>query len=383
MLFVKWYKNNFSLQIEESENLPQLICDLCIIQLNVAYNFKRQAIATDTKMRQYIIENGFELTKNSTSHHVNNLHDDSRMKVISTPSISDYQHRPDFPVMPLIIKTEPFDYDILSDITIDTNTEAYTGGGSNENSLSNVTPFAQYNQMSNVPQSMVRLNNIHLLSTANADSDNEFINNYLPIQTLNRDSPSVSLDSSYSPKVSTSELGLIVANAKISKTTDSGNASAASSKSEDRFVPPTRSKSEVSSEAPKVLKLRSHDVPNTAIGRRNGNKERPNYSETVKRKRLINPANHLQKKIKLEKLSQSLPVVRVGRGSKHSKQDVKLTTGRRTSSTTAKSTKNKTNETIDHKKNAANRKRVTISSSDLFSLPDSVSRRVTALTARD
>lgn len=361
--------------------MPQLLCDLCIIQLNVAYNFKRQAIATDTKMRQYIIENGFELTKNSNNRQVNNLHDVSRMKVISTPSISDYQHRPPFPVMPLIIKTEPFDYDIMSDITVDTNTEAYTGGGSNENSLSNGTPFPQYNQMSTVPPSMVRLNNIHLLSTANADSDNEFINNYLPIQALNRNSPSGSLDSSYSPKVSVSNLGLIVANAKSTKTTDSGHASAASNKSEDIFAPPPRSKNQVSSVAPKALKLRSQVVQQTsAIGRRNRNKERPNYSDTVKRKRMINPANHLQKKIKLEKLSQSLPVeIRASRGLKHSKDDGKPMAGRRTPSTTAKRTKNRKNETIDYKQNAAHRKRVTIANSDLFSFPDSGA----SITARD
>lgn len=372
-----------SLQIEESENLPQLLCDLCIIQLNVAYNFKRKAIATDTKMRQYIIENGFELTKNSTNQQVNSLHDNSRMKVISTPSISEYQHQSAFPVMPLIIKTEPFDYDIMSDITVDTNTEAYTGGGSNENSLSNGTPFAQYNQMSTVPPSMVRLNNMHLLSTANADSDNEFISNYLPIQTLNRDSPSGSLNSSYSPKVSVSDLGLIVANAKSSKKTDSGHASAASTKSEDRFAPPARSKIQVSTLAPRVLKLRSQVVQSTATGRRNRNKERPNYSETVRRKRMINPANHLQKKIKLEKLSQSLPVEnKTRRVSKHSKEDVKLVTGRSTPSTAAKSTKNTKKDAIDHNQNAENRKRVTISNSDLFSFPDSVSRRSNTQTAR-
>lgn len=345
----------------------------------MAYNFKRQAIATDTKMRQYIIENGFELTKNSTTHQVNKLHDGSRMQVISTPSISDYQHRPAFPVMPLIIKTEPFDYDIMSDITIDTNTEAYNGGGSNENSLSNGTSFTQYNQMPTVPPSMVRLNNIHLLSAANADSDNEFISNYLPIQSLNRDSPSGSMASSYSPKASASDLQLIVANAKGAKPTDSGHASAASDKSEDRFAPPSRSKIEVTTTvAPTVVTLRSQAGQTTSVGRRNRNKERPNYSESGKRgNRMINPANHLRKKIKQEKLSQSVPVeIKTSRGPKHRKDNVQLMSGRSTSSTKVQSSKNKKNEM------AENRKRVTIANSDLFSLPNSVSRRRISLIAR-
>jgi len=45
------------------ENLPQQICDLCIVQLNVSYNFKRLALKNDFHMRQYLIENGMNLTK--------------------------------------------------------------------------------------------------------------------------------------------------------------------------------------------------------------------------------------------------------------------------------------------------------------------------------
>ncbi|KAL1396997.1 hypothetical protein pipiens_010089, partial [Culex pipiens pipiens] len=49
--------------IDEMENLPPMICDLCIVQLNVAYNFKRQASESDTKLRQYLIENGIDIMK--------------------------------------------------------------------------------------------------------------------------------------------------------------------------------------------------------------------------------------------------------------------------------------------------------------------------------
>lgn len=49
------------------ENLPPMICDLCIVQLNVAYNFKRQASESDTKLRQYLIENGIDIIKDTLS----------------------------------------------------------------------------------------------------------------------------------------------------------------------------------------------------------------------------------------------------------------------------------------------------------------------------
>lgn len=55
------------LKIDELENLPPMICDLCIVQLNVAYNFKRQASESDTKLRQYLIENGIDMMKDPLS----------------------------------------------------------------------------------------------------------------------------------------------------------------------------------------------------------------------------------------------------------------------------------------------------------------------------
>lgn len=55
------------LKVDELENLPPMICDLCIVQLNVAYNFKRQASESDTKLRQYLIENGIDIMKDPLS----------------------------------------------------------------------------------------------------------------------------------------------------------------------------------------------------------------------------------------------------------------------------------------------------------------------------
>lgn len=42
-----------------------MICDSCIVQLNVAYNFKMKAIESDTKLHQYAIEKGFGIPENS------------------------------------------------------------------------------------------------------------------------------------------------------------------------------------------------------------------------------------------------------------------------------------------------------------------------------
>lgn len=50
-------------QVNPKENLPQQICDLCIVQLNVSYNFKRLALKNDFQIRQYMIENGMSLSK--------------------------------------------------------------------------------------------------------------------------------------------------------------------------------------------------------------------------------------------------------------------------------------------------------------------------------
>uniref|UniRef100_A0A1B0CKS6 ZAD domain-containing protein n=1 Tax=Lutzomyia longipalpis TaxID=7200 RepID=A0A1B0CKS6_LUTLO len=46
------------IQISENDNLPTLICDSCIVELNVAYNFKRQAIDTSIYLQRHMIEIG-------------------------------------------------------------------------------------------------------------------------------------------------------------------------------------------------------------------------------------------------------------------------------------------------------------------------------------
>ncbi|GAB0091722.1 hypothetical protein DMENIID0001_065870 [Sergentomyia squamirostris] len=46
------------IQISESDNLPTMICDSCIVELNVAYNFKRQAIDSSVFLQRHFIEMG-------------------------------------------------------------------------------------------------------------------------------------------------------------------------------------------------------------------------------------------------------------------------------------------------------------------------------------
>uniref|UniRef100_A0A182QVF1 ZAD domain-containing protein n=1 Tax=Anopheles farauti TaxID=69004 RepID=A0A182QVF1_9DIPT len=42
------------LQVDEHDGLPFWICELCIVQLNVAYRFKRLAAESDSKLRQHL-----------------------------------------------------------------------------------------------------------------------------------------------------------------------------------------------------------------------------------------------------------------------------------------------------------------------------------------
>lgn len=71
----------FHPQVNPNENLPVQICDLCIVQLNVSYNFKRLALKNDFQIRQYMIENGMSLTK-----------DEDRMETTTALEIHQIQH---------------------------------------------------------------------------------------------------------------------------------------------------------------------------------------------------------------------------------------------------------------------------------------------------
>lgn len=75
------------------ENLPPMICDLCIVQLNVAYNFKRQATESDTKLRQYLIENGIDIMKDVRSLPAIRTADQpsASIRTLSVPNRTDHR----------------------------------------------------------------------------------------------------------------------------------------------------------------------------------------------------------------------------------------------------------------------------------------------------
>lgn len=218
----------FRSQIDETENLPQYLCDSCIIQLNVAYSFKRSAIESDIKIRQYIIEYGMTINQypllnsnnlllpannflappspssssggpnghvssndrcvNGSSSGSNSGHADDQSSTQAVP-----ERRP-FPVMPFIIKEEPIDFETLSDITIETNTEAFAIDD-RTNGRAELTPIANGRNKTPSTSSMVTLNDKSLLiSTTRSDTD--YISAYLPPPSTSEHSPVESTSSS-------------------------------------------------------------------------------------------------------------------------------------------------------------------------------------------
>ncbi|KAJ6642039.1 hypothetical protein Bhyg_06985 [Pseudolycoriella hygida] len=134
------------IKIDEFDNKPKMLCDLCIIQLNVAYNFKTLALEIDGKHHQYLIENGFNLSPNSDNSTLLSLEQraiercSTSVRPITFPvNLSNIQHR-------RVIKSEPTDYEIMSDITIDTNTDLVDDFSRNGvNSSASNQPFSTSN----------------------------------------------------------------------------------------------------------------------------------------------------------------------------------------------------------------------------------------------
>lgn len=205
--------------MDECENLPKNMCDSCIIQLNVAYNLKKNAIQSDIKLRQYMIEFGMNVTSytacsintvsvirppallmptSTTSESVTITTAKSTtvgppappptVQIQTQPSSQLKTLRP-FPVMPVIIKEEPVDYEIMSDITVETNTEAFeemrnrrcqTNGIHSTTSTSTCTSSSSNKSATPLPvHSMVSVNTKSILLTAQESTDSEFISAYM------------------------------------------------------------------------------------------------------------------------------------------------------------------------------------------------------------
>lgn len=190
------------MQIEEQNNYPKMICDLCIIQLNVSYNFKRLAIETAVKLDQFVIESGLNNNPLRTNFDENNLE----------------LHRPTvFTSVP--VKTEVDDGDSMSEITIQTNTDTEgcrpnaatsSSGGSNQHSPSSSNSGSQhFSQFDSQSITMVQIGT-HNIQQSATHSDIDFINHYMPANE--RPTTISTFTSSFS--TSSHSGGLIVANAK-------------------------------------------------------------------------------------------------------------------------------------------------------------------------
>lgn len=145
-------------QIYENDNLPYLLCDLCIVQLNVAYNFKQKSIETETKYRQMIIEKGLNyrepnpLQQNKTTNIISPTSTSSHVTEIAQNNV--LQHRPIF------IKTEPIECDNSSNYSMDT-----------KNDFQNNSPIIAI-----VP-------NVEPNSLENKKSDSKFLNDFMNLNS--------------------------------------------------------------------------------------------------------------------------------------------------------------------------------------------------------
>lgn len=202
--------------MDECENLPKNMCDSCIIQLNVAYNLKKNAIQSDIKLRQYMIEFGINVTSYTTCsiNTVSVIRPPAMLMPATTTSesvtitsaksttvgpapqmqvqVQTQPHQRPFPVMPVIIKEEPIDYEVMSDITVETNTEALEERLRNQqrngrNGIHSTVSTSSSSNKSLTPlpvHSMVSVNGKSLLISPQNSSDSEYISAYMQSSKL-------------------------------------------------------------------------------------------------------------------------------------------------------------------------------------------------------
>lgn len=171
------------------------MCDSCIIQLNVAYNLKKNAIQSDIKLRQYMIEYGIGVTSYTTCsiNTVSVIH--PTPMIMSAPSdpnvgscsISTVTEQRPFPVLPFVIKEEPIDCEAMSDITVensfDDHLQCNRNGRTSTNAKCEMRNNNSQHQQSLSPlpsNSMVAVNTKSLLLSAREASDNEYLSAYMP-----------------------------------------------------------------------------------------------------------------------------------------------------------------------------------------------------------
>lgn len=161
-----------------------------------------------------------------------------------------------FPVMPIIIKEEPVDYEAMSDITVETNTEAFEEQMRNHRTRTNgihsttstSTSISASSNKSSTPlpvHSMVSVNTKSLLISAQDSTDSEFISAYMLTPSSN------------SGKTTTTTT--TAATAKSAKSTKSGN-KRKSSGSVSLAAPKSKTSSPQNKNSTKTNKAKADDI---------------------------------------------------------------------------------------------------------------------------
>lgn len=271
-----------------------MLCDLCIIQLNVAYQYKTLAVEQDAKHKQYLIENGVNSSPNSDNSTLNSV--EQRTPTVARPLTfpanisSSHHHR--------LIKSEATDYEAMSDITIETNTDLVEDLSRNGvNSSASNQRFGTSN--------MVCVRDLDLLRT-NGDSDIEFINNCLPSSFRHFENPANTVGSHQSTTTTTT--ATIASKQLVIAASESTN--------QDTIVTTDekyKSVESIDTEKSKVTAAQVNPLPrkkrksvkfvdsDLKKGLRPKSSDGIDYSLVRRRKRkLINPVHRLRRKIKEE-----------------------------------------------------------------------------------
>lgn len=275
-----------------------MLCDLCIIQLNVAYQFKTLAVEIDGKHQQYLIENGVNHSPNSDNSTLHSVEQRTLERLSTTVrpltlpgSLTNLPHR-------RLIKSEPTDYEIMSDITIDTNTDLLEDFPRNgvTSSASN-QPFGTSN--------MVCVSDLDLLRS-NGDSDNEFINNCLPssFRHFEMENPANAVESHQSTTTTTTTTiaskQLVIAASKSMN--QNAIVTSDRQKTHESVVVATKiGVSEQVNPLPKKKRKSRVQFADTELKKslRPKSNDGINYS-LVRKRRRINPVNKVRQKIKEE-----------------------------------------------------------------------------------
>lgn len=169
--------------------------------------------------------------------------------------------RPQFAVMPMIIKEEPIDYEVLSDITVETNTESYEENGSNETrpSMAMTMPIIARQKEKRTPplapSLMVAVNGNSLLASSTT-SDVDYINAYITPSSSSDESPSEST----SP-IATSAPSTAIGNKASSPSTSPSSSRTTRAAQNGKATPKKQTQREKTVRSPPKSPRKSPDVP--------------------------------------------------------------------------------------------------------------------------